>query len=377
MRSHPDAPADTAMMRIVHSALRRDLARALRVLDPAGAPSRSQQAAVEEHLLWMLGFLDRHHRSEDDGLYPLVRERDAGAATLLEDMARDHEAVAGAASRLEAAVRASAGQGGVAPLRSAIDELASVLLPHLQREEDEVMPVVSAAVTSAEWIDIEHEHNLSGKSRRELAREGHWLIDGASTEDRAIVLGLVPPVPRLVLRYGYGPSYRRRSRRCWGPGRHVQRLGSVVVDVASPIAAVWEVVRDPTRVGDWSHECVDGAWIGTATEPIPGARFRGRNRQGLLRWGRICEVVRAAPHELVWRTVPTRLYPDSTEWALRLVEVPSGTRIEQTFQVIKGSWLEPIYATILPAHRDRTEALRRDLHRIGALASRVEVPAPS
>jgi hypothetical protein len=150
--------------------------------------------------------------------------------------------------------------------------------------------------------------------------------------------------------------------------RRVQRTGSTAVVVDAPIDAVWDVVRDPTRVGEWSHECLAAEWIGDATEARPGARFRGRNRQGLFRWGRTCEVVRAERYELVFRTVPTRLYPDSTEWALRLEPVDGGTRIEQTFAVVKGTWLEPFYATVVPAHRDRTDALVRDLERIGSLA---------
>src|SRR5262249_24563633 len=81
------------------------------------------------------------------------------------------------------------------------------------------------------------------------------------------------------------------------------------------VAAVWDVVRDVTRVGDWSHECVSATWLGDATAAAPGARFRGRNRAGIFRWGRRCEVISAQPYELVWRTVPTTLYPDSTVWA--------------------------------------------------------------
>ena len=83
------------------------------------------------------------------------------------------------------------------------------------------------------------------------------------------------------------------------------------------------------------------------------------------------------PYELVWRTVPTRLYPDSTEWALRLRREGGRTTIEQTFQVVKGSMLEPIYATVLPAHRDRTEALKHDLERIGELAQHEHAPGLS
>jgi hypothetical protein len=151
--------------------------------------------------------------------------------------------------------------------------------------------------------------------------------------------------------------------------RRVQHHGSTAVIVDADIDAVWNIVRDPTRVGEWSHECVGAVWVGEASEARPGARFRGRNKQGLIRWGRLCEVVRADPYELVWRTVPTRLYPDSTEWALRLERTDGGTKVEQTFDVVRGTKLEPVYAMILPAHQDRAAALEQDLERIGALAT--------
>jgi hemerythrin-like domain-containing protein len=364
-----DAPADTNTMRIVHSALRRDLRRARAALTRLPPPDDRQRVAIAEQLDWLMAFLEAHHRAEDLGLYPVVRERDPGAAPLLDDVARDHEAVAAAIAQLTRAAATYAERDGSGPLVEALDDLTAVLLPHLRREEDEVMPVVSRVLTDAEWQAIEQRDNLEGKSLAQLGREGHWLIDDATAEDRARVLGLVPPVPRVLLLYGFGPSYRRRARACWNPRRRrVQHHGSTAVVVDAPIDAVWEVVRDPTRVGEWSHECVDGEWVGTITEARPGARFRGRNKQGAFRWGRLCEVVRAEPYELVWRTVPTRLYPDSTEWALRLEPVDGGTRIVQTFEVVKGTKLEAVYATVLPAHRDRTEALRRDLERIGALA---------
>jgi iron-sulfur cluster repair protein YtfE (RIC family) len=364
----PDAPADTSMMRIVHNALRRDLERARAVVTRVPPPSDRQRAAIAEHLTWMMAFLDAHHRSEDLGLYPVVRERAPGALALLDEMASDHEAVSIVIEQVRRSAVTAGERQETASLVDALDELTRVLLPHLQREEDVAMPVVSGVVTNAEWSAIEQTYNLDGRSMAELAREGHWLIDGAPADDRARVLGLVPPVPRVVLLHGYGPSYRRRSRACWNGPRRVQREGSTAVVVDAGIDEVWDVVRDPTRIGEWSHECVEGRWVGDATEARPGARFRGRNKQGLIRWGRLCEIMRAEPHELVWRTVPTTLYPDSTEWALRLARVDGGTRIEQTFRVVKETKLEPLYATILPAHRDRTDALEQDLNRIGALA---------
>ena len=84
-----------------------------------------------------------------------------------------------------------------------------------------------------------------------------------------------------------------------------------------------------------------------------------------------CEIVAAKPYELVWRTVPTALYPDSTEWTIRLHGAGSATRIEQSFTVLRGpKVLAVLYGLLLPAHRDRTAALTEDLHRLGDLARR-------
>lgn len=364
------APADTNMMRIVHSALRRDLERVRSALTASAPPGPRRRVALARHLAWMMAFLEAHHRSEDQGLYPLVHERAPDAAALLHDMEADHAAVAEAISVVETRTHAYEERDERGPLIASLDGLSQLLLPHLRREEDELMPMVSRVVTVGEWRAIEQAYNLEGKSTSQLGQEGHWLIDGASKEDRARVLGLVPPVPRLVLLYGFGPSYRRHLRACWAPGRRrVQREGSTSVVVEAGFDAVWDIVGDPTRVGEWSHECVAAKWVGADGGVRPGARFRGRNRQGLVRWGRLCEIVSVEPGELVWRTVPTRLYPDSTEWSMRVACVDGGTSIEQSFRVLKGSWLEGVYVRLVPAHCDRTAALMDDLRRIGSLAA--------
>jgi hypothetical protein len=154
------------------------------------------------------------------------------------------------------------------------------------------------------------------------------------------------------------------------PGRRVQKHGTCTVESEANIDDVWVVVRDVTRVGEWSHECVSCEWLGQAKTAVPGARFRGRNRAGLFRWGRVCEVVSAEPYELVWRTVPSALYPDSTEWRIRLRPCNGGTEITQTFQVVRApKVLDVVYAIAIPNHRDRTSALIDDLRRLGELAA--------
>jgi uncharacterized protein YndB with AHSA1/START domain len=41
--------------------------------------------------------------------------------------------------------------------------------------------------------------------------------------------------------------------------------------------AVWDLITDVARIGEWSPECVGGRWLDGAG-PRPGARFEGDNR---------------------------------------------------------------------------------------------------
>ena len=55
--------------------------------------------------------------------------------------------------------------------------------------------------------------------------------------------------------------------------------------------AVWAIVGDVTRTGEWSHECKHVDLLDGATAAEAGARFRGRNVCGRSRWSRVNEVL--------------------------------------------------------------------------------------
>jgi hypothetical protein len=154
--------------------------------------------------------------------------------------------------------------------------------------------------------------------------------------------------------------------------KQVQKDGRVEVVVGADIRDVWRVVADVTRVGEWSHECRSASWLDGARAAAPGVRFRGRNRAGWARWNRTAEfVVVEEPHELVWRTVPTWRFPDSTEWRLELTPTARGTAITQSFHALRVPWLlDRLYARLIPAHQDRDARLAEDLARIDEVARR-------
>lgn len=152
----------------------------------------------------------------------------------------------------------------------------------------------------------------------------------------------------------------------------VQKHSRVEVVVDATLPQVWGVVSDVTRIGEWSHECHEAHWLGEAQGPAPGARFRGRNRAGWARWSRISEITTLdPPHEIGWRTVPTLLFPDSTQWSIRLEPCGSGTLVTQSFAVLRAPWLlDRVYAWLIPAHQDRDARLAEDLARVGSAARR-------
>jgi hypothetical protein len=216
----PAEPADTRMMGIVHGALRRDLLRARDVAGSAPYPHGRQRRALGEHVEWLMDFLHAHHSSEDDGLWPAVRAKNPAAAPLLDSLEADHQRIEPAAQALrEAGQRYAGTTDDVArtDLVAAIDELCAVLLPHLDREVEEAMPVVSQTISHGEWTAIEQQYNIKPKRLSQLGFEGHWLLDGIDPEGYDVVTRTVPAIPRFILLHGFARAYRRRSAAVWQP----------------------------------------------------------------------------------------------------------------------------------------------------------------
>lgn len=177
--------------------------------------------ALGQHVTWLMDFLHAHHASEDDGLYPKVRAKNPDAAGLLDQMGADHHAIDPAMTSLRAAAArwtSSDDDTARTGLLRALEELNAVLDPHLEREESEAMPVVSATITQREWHEWDQASNIKVKSLPRLAEEGNWLIDDLDPARVEIVKAEVPAIPRYIVLYGFGPAYRRRAKARWGHG---------------------------------------------------------------------------------------------------------------------------------------------------------------
>ena len=148
------------------------------------------------------------------------------------------------------------------------------------------------------------------------------------------------------------------------------REGQVQLHVDAPPDVVWNVVADLDRMGEWSPECYRVQWLdGAASPATTGARFKGWNRYGRMRWSVTCEVKSAeAGRELAWSTVERGR--ELVRWCYRFEPVDGGTRITESFDV---RWL-PLVARLAEdvwmrdRDRRRLDAMRATLTRIKEVA---------
>jgi len=151
--------------------------------------------------------------------------------------------------------------------------------------------------------------------------------------------------------------------------------GEATVRILGSPEDVYDVVADVTRMGERSPECYRCEWLDGATSAVVGARFRGYNRLGPLRWATTCTVTRAKPGREFAFTVMSRHGREETRWRYLVEPDGDGTRLTESYQFL---WC-PVVARIaeIPFPRDRQ--LRRGLRQtLASVKSTVEaVRTPS
>ena len=160
------------------------------------------------------------------------------------------------------------------------------------------------------------------------------------------------------------------ARRAW------RTEGSVDTFIAAPPREVYAAVADVTRTGERSPECRAAEWLSGSAPGQVGSRFRGRNRAGLVRWSRVCEVTANDPgSRFVFRTVPERLdlsRRDSTTWSYTFVPEGDGTRVTHSYEITMWPTqpFRALYGWILPHHRDMRPQMAETLAALKASLER-------
>lgn len=125
---------------------------------------------------------------------------------------------------------------------------------------------------------------------------------------------------------------------------------SIRID-AAPLT-IYNLISDVTRMGEWSPECYRCEWLDGATTAIPGAKFRGHNQLGRIRWHIDAIITAAEPgHEFAFTTFH-KTGREETLWRYRFN--PLGATSTEVIESYRFLWC-PLTNRIaeLPIPRDK------------------------
>jgi hypothetical protein len=138
------------------------------------------------------------------------------------------------------------------------------------------------------------------------------------------------------------------------------REESASVLVAASADAIYDLVADLTRMGEWSPECAQVEWEPGHRGPVTGARFVGHNRGGpfkRIRWSRHGTVL-AAERGRAFEFATEEGGRDGTVWRYQFEPVAGGTRVTESYRVDSI----PVWARILDVPTNRAKELREAMH---------------
>ncbi|WP_340539015.1 SRPBCC family protein [Nocardioides sp. GXZ039] len=147
--------------------------------------------------------------------------------------------------------------------------------------------------------------------------------------------------------------------------------GEVSLHVDAPVAEVWDLVSDVTRIGEFSPETFEAKWTRGSTGPEVGAYFAGhvkRNGVGPTYWSP-CRVTVCEPERVFEFSVGTDKMTVNN-WGYRLEPDAdgSGTTITEYFR-LEPSLPTRLYWLLLGRLRGRTneKGMRTTLERMKAV----------
>jgi len=146
--------------------------------------------------------------------------------------------------------------------------------------------------------------------------------------------------------------------------------GSATIHIDAPPEKVYGVVTDVTRMGEWSPETVKGEWLDGATGPAVGARFKGTNRKGLVRWSTKPRVL-AADEGREFAFVTETGGKELTKWTYRFEPESGGAKVTESFEMLNDvpsviTFAEKYIMRIKDRKADLEQNMAKTLERIKA-----------
>jgi hypothetical protein len=193
-------PIDVRDMAIIHRTFRRLYEESARLVRAAPTPSPGRVTFLADHIDFGIAMLHVHHEDEDELLYPKLIERVPEQAPMTEQVDHEHQLIKTALDEASAACatwrqRPSAETGQA--LAAALDHLNEVVQPHLDDEEQKIVPLAAVTLTQQEW-DAMGKHGVASIPRNKRGVAFGMILEPLDQADRAYMMGILPAPVRML-----------------------------------------------------------------------------------------------------------------------------------------------------------------------------------
>jgi len=193
-------PIDVRDMAIIHRTFRNMYNESARLVRTAPAPSSGRVSFLADHIDFGIAMLHVHHEDEDELLYPKLIQRVPEQAPMTEQVDREHQLIKTALDEAAAACAAWRGRPSAdtgEALAASLDHLNSVVQPHLDDEEQKVVPLAAVTLTQQEW-DAMGKHGVAQIPRNKRGVAFGMILEPLSQADRAYMMKTLPAPVRML-----------------------------------------------------------------------------------------------------------------------------------------------------------------------------------
>lgn len=126
------------------------------------------------------------------------------------------------------------------------------------------------------------------------------------------------------------------------------------MDLAVDPHAVWSVVTDLPRMGEFSPENVGGEWVKGSTGPALGARYRGLNRKGTSKqWSTKVRVVEFEVDRLFTFDVRSPFGMRVSRWSYVITPTADGCRLTENWYRVGNKFVQRYLGPKVTGQADR------------------------
>jgi hemerythrin-like domain-containing protein len=187
-------------MAIIHRTFRSLYDESARLVRANPTASSGRVTFLADHIDFGIEMLHHHHESEDLVLYPLLIERVPEQAASTERVEREHREVAGAIDAVSAASKAwrsaPSAETGEA-LAMSLTTLNELLQPHLDHEEQSVVPLAAEHLTQEEWDSV-GAHSRAAIPKAKMPIAFGMILEPLDEADRTFMKSHLPGPVRLL-----------------------------------------------------------------------------------------------------------------------------------------------------------------------------------